>query len=162
MKKITGLLSVLLLFTIGIFAQSSGLTSNITQIAPLTTGCLQKVTQLQGITYKFVVPPGYTQNTPTDSASAGRTITIPDIYTKNQHGFDIATFINTFPELVNTDANGNQSINYPSLIAVLVVALKEQQAAIVSMQNDITLLKKKLNISTSTSTTNTVDSSTVQ
>ncbi|MFL5730081.1 MAG: tail fiber domain-containing protein [Cytophagaceae bacterium] len=46
-----------------------------------------------------------------------------------------------FPELVKTDANGYKSVEYSKVVAILIQAVKEQQALITEQQEQITDLK---------------------
>jgi hypothetical protein len=63
---------------------------------------------------------------------------------KNQIGFSAQDLQLVLPQLVTTQENGYLSVNYIGLVPVLVEALKEQQAIIESLQNDIIALKKKV------------------
>jgi hypothetical protein len=63
---------------------------------------------------------------------------------KNQIGFSAQDLQLVLPQLVTTQENGFLSVNYIGLIPVLVEAIKEQQATIESLQNDIVAIKKKV------------------
>jgi uncharacterized protein YlxW (UPF0749 family) len=49
-----------------------------------------------------------------------------------------------FPELVSSDSNGYKSVSYEKISAVLVEAIKEQQAQISNLSNENKELKARL------------------
>jgi hypothetical protein len=56
---------------------------------------------------------------------------------KHQIGLIAQELEVVFPELVTTDADGYKSVDYSKLVAVLIEAVKEQQAEISSLQNQV-------------------------
>jgi hypothetical protein len=62
-----------------------------------------------------------------------------------QFGFIAQELENVFPEVVKTDSNGYKSVNYSSMIPVLLEAVKEQQGIIEKMENEIKDLTNLVN-----------------
>ena len=81
-----------------------------TDITPLNS-TLDKITQIQGVTYKWKVDE------------------FPEMSFENstQIGIIAEELEKVFPELVNTDQNGDKSIQYGKLTPILIEAIKEQQ-----------------------------------
>ena len=50
------------------------------------------------------------------------------------------------PELVSSGSNGQKSVNYANMSAVIVEAIKEQQQMIKKLQDDINELKNNFRI----------------
>jgi hypothetical protein len=62
-----------------------------------------------------------------------------------QFGFIAQELENVLPEVVKTDSNGYKSVNYSSMIPVLLEAVKEQQGIIEKMENKIKDLTNLVN-----------------
>jgi len=88
-----------------------------TAITPLDN-ILDKVTQIQGVTYQW------------------RVDEFPEMSFENttQIGIIAEELEKVFPELVNTDQNGDKSIQYGKLTPILIEAIKEQQKVNESQQ----------------------------
>ena len=67
------------------------------------------------------------------------------IYNKDHFGFIAQDFQQIFPELVQTDKDGYLCIDYIAFIPVLTEAIKEQQATIETLQEEIDQLKATIN-----------------
>lgn len=64
----------------------------------------------------------------------------PSVLVKKDHyGFAISEVRTQYPELVETDENGNSYINYTELIPIMVQAIKELTLQVEELQNDLSL-----------------------
>ena len=52
-----------------------------------------------------------------------------------------------YPELVVTDAKGFKTVDYPKLTAILIEAVKQQQAENEKLKSDVEMIKSMLNLS---------------
>lgn len=96
-------------------------------ICPLQNS-LQKVEKLEGVTFEWKKDSFPNKNLP-----SGKNIGL--IAQKVEH---------VLPELVVEDGSGYKSIDYDKLTAVLVEAIKDQQKIIISQDNEINDLKKRV------------------
>ena len=95
-----------------------------TAVAPLT-GVLPSVLALQPIRYNWKTDfQGYTP--------------------EKQLGFSAQEVETYFPEIVATDAQGYKSVDYSRMSAVLLEAVKEQQAVISKLEERLNALEQKL------------------
>jgi hypothetical protein len=136
-------------------------------VLTLASGNLAKIQKLRGVRYQLKTPSELNQNLSMTSQSDTGKANIPiidttksELYTKDHIGFIAQEIQKVFPELVYSDKKGVLSLNYDGMIPVLLEAIKEQQSTIEGMKNDILLLKKKLNLTTTTVTQ--ADPSTIQ
>jgi hypothetical protein len=136
-------------------------------ISALATGNVNKIKQLNAVTYNLISTEDYrlskmtiVNDTANVSASNANLDAKVDNSTRNI-GFLAQDLQKVFPQLVHSDKDGVLAVDYTGLIPVLVEALKEQQLTIDGLKSDMLLLKQKLNISTTTPT-QTIDTSTIQ
>jgi len=96
---------------------------------------ISKIKQLNGIKYKLKHPSELQAyiNFHSDTANFGP-VDAPK-YTRQRIGLIAQDVQKVFPELVDTDPYGYLTLNYISLIPVLVEAMKEQQTEIEILQN---------------------------
>lgn len=77
------------------------------------------------------------------SLASKQTVPVEDEYYRRQHiGFLAQEVQKIYPELVYTDKKGYLSIDYVSMIPILVGAIKDQQQQIDQMKQEIVELKK--------------------
>lgn len=85
-------------------------------VAPITDA-VAKVQALNGVYFKFIGKEG------------------------NRIGLIAQNVEKTFPEAVNTDVEGMKSVDYASLVSVLIEAVKEQQVTINALKMEIDQIK---------------------
>jgi hypothetical protein len=91
-------------------------------IAPISEKALNKALKLTGVRYNFINEPE-----------------------KKWHiGFIAQEVEELFPELVNTDIDGTKGLAYGQFSAIIIEAMKEQQAIIESQKQTIDDLKTRL------------------
>lgn len=93
-------------------------------------GCLEKITRLEGKTYQQVVMPDSVSELSEMLNGARSARKDEKVDKRASMGFLAQDVQEIFPELVYEDETGLLSMDYISLIPVLVEALKEQQAQI--------------------------------
>ncbi len=120
------------------------------------TGILDQLTSLRGVTYKLkplnVVMPTIASlysnsiiNKDTTNFTPPKLQGIDSVYfSRNHMGFLAQEVQTVFPDLVYKDKNGVLSVDYISLIPVLVESIKEQQVTINDLKAAIAELNKKL------------------
>lgn len=108
---------------------------------------IAKLMQIQGVKYKLKHPSERDDFYLTISDTANIELLKSNIdspeFTKDRIGLIAQDIQKIFPELVEADGNGYLGLDYMGLIPVLVEAIKELQAEIEILQNEITLLKSK-------------------
>ena len=82
------------------------------------SAALSEVMNLRGVSYNYDTAKWPGKNFPTD----------------NQIGFVAQEVESVIPQIVNTDSNGYKSVAYDKLTAVIVNAVQQQQAEIVTLQ----------------------------
>ncbi len=116
-----------------------------TEIRPIYSS-MNKLSQLNGVSYKKELPEKYQNENQTQSVEdivKQQTILADTILSrvntelKSNFGFIAQELQKIFPELVSEDDNGYLSIDYISLIPVLVEAMKE-------LESEINMLKEKI------------------
>lgn len=92
-------------------------------------GALSMVTKLEGVTYNW------------------RTDEFPNLQLEEdlQYGLIAQDVEKVIPELVETDSEGWKSVEYSHFVPVLIEALKEQQALISELKNELSSSNKALN-----------------
>ena len=126
-------------------------------IVMLPEGSLEKVLKLEGIKYKLNKEK-FRQDkiesllesklrmseegviTPEEEASIEEQLEFCD---KIQIGISAQELEKDFPELVNTDENGEKAVAYTRLSVVLLEAIKEQQTEIDYLKSEIEKLKNE-------------------
>lgn len=108
----------------GSLSQSSDM--RLKQNVSPVKGVLQKLTDIQPIYYEFV-------NKETHPG-------------ERQLGFSAQEVEKVFPELVRTDENDFLALNYASMSAVTIQAVKEQQEMISELKKQIEEMKNQLNV----------------
>jgi hypothetical protein len=122
---------------------------------------LDKITQLNGITYQFIQREE--EKLKNDSILSG----LKD-YTgsldlfkanaeKKKSGFIAQDLEKIIPEVVQTDENGEKYVNYDGIIPYLVESIKEQQQLIQNLQLEISALKSGENALKSMGTSYTTE-----
>lgn len=96
----------------------------------LTTNSFDKINQIQGVSYKMISD---------DSLRQGESLK-PDV--NRQFGFIAQDFQKIFPELIYEDSKGYLSIDYVSMIPVLIEAIKTQQIQIEDLKKQLESLTK--------------------
>ena len=112
---------------------------------------LDRLLQLSCISYRYVVPRNYTLTTEARSMSGGTETDVRTACTTDKERADSARMVRRdsvravgssslgfltseierlFPELVETDGEGNKYVDYMGLVSVIVAALGEQQNAL--------------------------------
>lgn len=111
-------------------------------------GAIDKIKKIKGVSYNFILnneeKQKYDSISYLDISEADKQI-LKEKMKKDQIGFLAQNLEKTFPEVVETDNNGNKYVNYDGIIPVLVEGIKEQQALIEEMQKEIEKLKKEKN-----------------
>lgn len=113
------------------------------------TGALTSLVSLQGKTYKLN-PPATSSNVAvtvqSDTSMVKTTTPALDnaLYDRNHIGFLAQDVQKVFPELVYEDKDGMLSVDYISMIPILVESIKEQQAVIYELKAAVEELKKKV------------------
>jgi hypothetical protein len=115
------------------------------------TGALTSLIGLQGKTYKLNPPATSTNDAVTvqsDTSMVQTAITVLDnaVYNRNHIGFLAQDIQKVFPELVYEDKEGMLSVDYISLIPVLVESLKEINLKLEALKKENELLKKKVGL----------------
>lgn len=95
------------------------------------SGALESVFSMnpyQYVTTNQLLPPGKTDSL--SSGTSGTTTPLSDngvsiFGRKTQYALDIETFKAQYPDLIITDSQGNQYINYTQLVPILVQAIKD-------------------------------------
>ena len=138
------------------------------QNAGIIKSSLDKINKIEGITYQYK----FFNNQTSSSTHGGSSKEIADAvffnnlneqmnnYAPQKNGFDAGKLKIVFPELVETDKDGNSYIDYTGLIPVLVEAIKEQSRIITAQSlklKEVGLLTENLTTMSSSSST---DSST--
>ena len=123
-----------------LFAQGLKIPANSSsqQNAGIIKSSLDKVNKIEGITYQYK----FFNNQTSSSTQGGSAKEIADAvffnnlneqmnnYAPKKNGFNADKLKIVFPELVETDKDGNNYIDYTGLIPVLVEAIKEQSKII--------------------------------
>ncbi|MCF0049550.1 tail fiber domain-containing protein [Dyadobacter sp. LJ53] len=103
---------------------------------------LSKITTIKGISYTYNNTISK-QVTPLLSGETSYDEKIVDTDNKRPHiGFSAQEIKEIFPELVHEDKDGYLGVDYVSLIPVLVEAIKEQQAMINTLKEQVNKLTK--------------------
>ena len=110
-----------------ITASDSTLKTNIQNL----TGALTSLLQLQGVTYKFKLGINKLSNNAADTSIMNRT----------QIGFISQNLGKVLPQLIFTDNNGVQGVDYQGVIPVIVEAAKEQNTVISTLQATLSSLQ---------------------
>lgn len=118
-----------------------------TDIQALGNGNLSKLNSLKVVTFKYIEPElnaeklgiQMPQDTGKVESSIPAVIPNPELYQQMQIGLLAQDLQKVYPDLVIADKEGTLGINYTGLVAVLVAAVKEQQAQIEELKN---LIKK--------------------
>lgn len=116
-----------------------------TDIQALEDGNLSKLNSLKVVTFKYQQPEiiaerqvmRMAQDTGTVEASQPTAIPNPELYQQTQIGLLAQDLQKVYPDLVVADKEGTLGINYSGLVAVLVAAMKEQQAEIEVLKQQI-------------------------
>lgn len=113
------------------------LTENIQRLHPLS-GVLNSISLTTPLEY-VVLHPSETE-TPYDSTSTGGTTaplsnTLLPIGAKTQYAIAVNTVKSQFPDLIITDAQGNEFVNYTQLVPILLQAIKELKVEIDELKN---------------------------
>ena len=87
--------------------------------------------QLQGVTYKFKLGINKLSNNAADTSIMNRT----------QIGFISQNLGKVLPQLIFTDNNGVQGVDYQGVIPVIVEAAKEQNTVISTLQATVSSLQ---------------------
>ena len=130
------------------------------------SGSLASLTNLHGVNYKLI-PNAYETLTASltpaslaksDTSAVGTKQTSPKLlkpkpqevdtalYNRNHIGFLAQEVQKVYPELVYADKNGILSVDYVSMIPILVESIKEQQSTINDLKAIVEQLKKKAGI----------------
>lgn len=129
---------------------------------------IERINELNGITYEYKYFNGKSQSRTTTTTQNISSKEEADImffenldeemnnYTPTKNGFNAGQLKELFPELVETDEDGNSYIDYTGLIPVLVEAIKEQSRVMTAQSMKI----KEMELMSEASTINTLDSST--
>ena len=96
----------------------------------LITNSFDKINQIQGVSYKMISD---------DTLRQGESLK-PDV--NRQFGFIAQDFQKIFPELIYEDSKGYLSIDYVSMIPVLIEAIKTQQIQIEDLKKQLESLTK--------------------
>jgi hypothetical protein len=113
----------------------------------LETGSLEKLIQLNGVTYKYKVPENLVNKmssvVKSDTGTNEEPLSIPnpEFYETEQIGFIAQDLQKVLPQLVTENKEGTLGINYIGLIPLMVEAIKEQEATIKELKSEIELLK---------------------
>ena len=119
------------------------------------SGALSTLVNLKGKTYNLISPTSTNPQTlniisaaKTDTGRVQTAVikTENPLYNRIHRGFLAQDLQKTFPDLVYADKDGILSVDYISLIPVLVESIKEQQLVISDLQAAVATLKKKNNI----------------
>lgn len=79
----------------------------------------------------------------TGATMVADTAGVSEIYNRSHIGFLAQEIQKIYPELVYTDKKGKMSIDYVSMIPILVAAMKEQQEQINKLNSELAALKAK-------------------
>ena len=120
-------------------------------IQDITTS-ISSLSQLRGVTYTLkplntssIIANTLTKTDSVTTASVPKLSVIDSAFFSRRHiGFLAQEVKNVYPDLVYADKNGILSVDYISLIPVLVESIKEQQLIINDMKATITELKGKI------------------
>lgn len=149
------------------------------QNAGIIKSSLDKINKIEGITYQYK----FFNNQTSSSSQGGSAKEIADQeffndlneemnnYSPQKNGFDAVQLKNVFPELVETDKDGNSYIDYTGLIPVLVEAIKEQSRIITAqslklkemglLAEDITTMSESSTDSNFTTKSTTTDTNSI-
>lgn len=116
-----------------------------TDIQALGNGNLPKLNSLKVVTFKYKQPDltaerigvAMPQDTGMVEPSFPLAIPNPELYQQTQIGLLAQDLQKVYPNLVMVDKEGALGINYSGLVAVLVAAVKEQQAEIDALKQKI-------------------------
>ncbi len=115
-------------------------------ILPLK-GSLQKVLALEGVTYNFKSVSRNEQTTDLTQLSEIKRKTIEgsriEVVSEPQIGLIAQEVQKIVPEVVESDEEGYLSINYTSIVPILIEAVKEQQKQIEELKREVAVLKEK-------------------
>lgn len=117
------------------------LTSDSTKkmdIQALASGNLSKLNSLKVVTFKYekpeIIPERQVMRMAQDTGKVESSFPVaipnPELYEQTQIGLLAQDLQKIYPDLVVADKEGTLGINYSGLVAVLVAAMKEQQAEI--------------------------------
>ena len=119
------------------------------------SGALTSLINLKGKTFNLNPPAGNTISTnlkpintaKTDTSKLQKSPQVTDstLFNRSHIGFLAQDVQKVFPELVYADKDGMLSVDYVSLIPVLVESIKEQQSTINELKATLEELKKKVN-----------------
>ena len=148
------------------------------QNAGIIKSSLDKINKIEGITYQYK----FFNNQTSSSTHGGSSKEIADAvffnnlneqmnnYAPKKNGFNADKLKIVFPELVETDKDGNNYIDYTGLIPVLVEAIKEQSKIITAqslklkemglLAEDITTMSESSTDSNFTTKSTTTDTNT--
>lgn len=127
---------------------------------------IERINELNGITYEYKYFNGESQSRTTTTTQNISSKEEADImffenldeemnnYTPTKIGFNAGQLAEHFPELVETDEDGNSYIDYTGLIPVLVEAIKEQSRVMTAQSMKI----KEMELMAEASSINTLDS----
>lgn len=130
-------------------SSEDGFKSNLTPV----NGAMSRLLQLSSVSYRYILPREYAMTTEgrnrLSNEISDRTGTVLPLTGKDRedsvrmartdslravgstlYGFVTSDFQQMFPELVETDDNGNSYVDYIGLIPVIVAAISEQQRTI--------------------------------
>lgn len=116
-----------------------------TDIQALGNGNLSRLNSLKVVTFKYEQPEiiaqrqvmGMAQDTGKVEVSLPVAIPNAELYEQTQIGLLAQDLQQVYPDLVVADKEGILGINYTGLVAVLVAAMKEQQAEIEALKQKI-------------------------
>ena len=106
-------------------------------IRPLEENIIDKLSSLNAIKYNKKHPSEMTELYGPLSDTMKYLPINDESYTKDRIGLIAQEVQEVFPELVSEDGNGILTLNYVSLIPILIEAIKEQQEQIVSITSKI-------------------------
>lgn len=102
-----------------------------------------KIANLNPILFKAMDlrPQGNGTTLETNSIESTTEAVLPqsDLVMKDHYGFAISEVRRQYPELVETDENGNSYVNYTELIPIMVQAIKELTIQVEELQNELSL-----------------------
>ncbi|MDD4830501.1 MAG: T9SS type A sorting domain-containing protein [Bacteroidales bacterium] len=154
-------------------------TKSSQQNVSIIKNSIGKINSINGITYQYKFFNNISDTTTTQGGSA-KEIADQEFfnnlneemnnYAPQKNGFDAVQLKNVFPELVETDKDGNSYIDYTGLIPVLVEAIKEQSKIITAqslklkemglLAEDITTMSESSTDSNFTTKSSTSDTNT--
>ena len=169
-------------FNTELFAQGIKIPANKSsqQNSSIIKNSIEKINSIDGITYQYKFFNNIADSTTTQGGSAKEIADqefFNDLneemnnYAPEKNGFDADQLNEFFPELVETDKDGNSYIDYTGLIPVLVEAIKEQSKIITAqslklkemglLAEDITTMSESSTDSNFTTKSTTTDTNSI-